>query len=198
MNNPRDRYKLGILVSHRGTNFQAIIDACEVGSINAKVVVAISNNSRSVGLDRARAADIPAFHLSSRTYPGASELDAAMLDILVTHQVDLVVTAGYMKKLGEKTPHHYQRKITNVHPSLLPKYGGRGMFGMKVHKAVLDSEETETGITVHYLDGNYDSGEIISQVRLPVEPGDTPESLAARILPREHKLLVNTLKELTG
>ena len=195
---PREQYRLGILVSHRGSNFQAIIDACEAGYINAKVVVAISNNSQSIGLERARTADIPAFHLSSKTHPKATELDEAILGTLLAHEVDLVVTAGYMKKLGEKTLHQYHCQIINVHPSLLPKYGGRGMFGMKVHKAVLDSADTETGITVHYLDGNYDTGEIISQLRLPVKPGDTPESLAARILPHEHKLLVDTLKELTG
>lgn len=195
---PREQYRLGILVSHRGSNFQAIIDACEAGSVNAKVVVAISNNSQSIGLERARTADIPAFHLSSKTHPKAAELDDAILEILLSHEVDLVVTAGYMKKLGEKTLHQYQRRIINVHPSLLPKYGGKGMFGMKVHKAVLDSADTETGITVHYLDGSYDTGEIISQLRLPVKPGDTPESLAARVLPQEHKLLVDTLKELTG
>jgi phosphoribosylglycinamide formyltransferase-1 len=195
---PREQYRLGILVSHRGSNFQAIIDACEAGSVNAKVVVAISNNSQSIGLERARTADIPAFHLSSKTHPKVTELDDAILEILLAHEVDLVVTAGYMKKLGEKTLHQYQRRIINVHPSLLPKYGGKGMFGMKVHRAVLDSADTETGITVHYLDGNYDTGEIISQLRLPVKPGDTPESLAARVLPQEHKLLVDTLKELTG
>ncbi len=195
---PREQYRLGILVSHRGSNFQAIIDACEAGSINAKVVVAISNNSQSIGLERARTADIPAFHLSSKTHPKATELDDAILGILFAHEVDLVVTAGYMKKLGRKTLHQYQRRIINVHPSLLPKYGGEGMFGMKVHKAVLDSADQETGITVHYLDGNYDTGEIISQLRLPVQPGDTPESLAARVLPQEHKLLVDTLRGLTG
>jgi phosphoribosylglycinamide formyltransferase-1 len=195
---PREQYRLGVLVSHRGSNFQAIIDACEAGYINAKVVVAISNNSQSIGLERARTADIPAFHLSSKTHPKATELDDAILEVLLAHKVNLVVTAGYMKKLGERTLHQYQRQIINVHPSLLPKYGGKGMFGTKVHYAVLDSADTETGITVHYLDGNYDAGEIISQLRLPVKPGDTPESLAARVLPHEHKLLVNTLKELTG
>jgi phosphoribosylglycinamide formyltransferase-1 len=195
---PREQYRLGILVSHQGSNFQAIIDACETGYINAKVVVAISNNSQSIGLERARKANIPAFHLSSKTHPEATELDDAILEVLLAHKVNLVVTAGYMKKLGERTLHQYQRQIINVHPSLLPKYGGKGMFGTKVHYAVLDSADTETGITVHYLDGSYDAGEIISQLRLPVKPGDTAESLAARVLPHEHRLLVDTLKKLTG
>lgn len=194
----RELYRLGILVSHRGTNFQAIIDACEAGSLNAKVVVAISNNSESAGLERARAANIPAFHLSGRTHPIHDELDAAIVEVLVAHEVDLVITAGYMKKLGGQTLQRYQNKIINVHPSLLPKYGGAGMFGIKVHEAVLDSADTQTGITVHYVDGCYDTGAIISQVRLPIMADDTPQSLAARVLPQEHRLLVKSLKKLTG
>lgn len=194
----RELYRLGILVSHRGTNFQAIIDACEAGSLNAKVVVAISNNSESAGLERARAANIPAFHLSGGTHPIHDELDAAIVEVLVAHEVDLVITAGYMKKLGGQTLQRYQNKIINVHPSLLPKYGGAGMFGIKVHEAVLDSADTQTGITVHYVDGCYDTGAIISQVRLPIMADDTPQSLAARVLPQEHRLLVKSLKKLTG
>jgi phosphoribosylglycinamide formyltransferase-1 len=102
-----------------------------------------------------------------------------------------------MKKLGPKTLHHYRQKIINIHPSLLPKYGGKGMFGMNVHKAVLASDDKETGITVHYVNENYDSGPVISQTRVPIVIDDTPESLAARVLVEEHKLLISTLKQLT-
>lgn len=189
--------RLGILASHQGTNFQAIIDACQSGNLDAEVAVAISNNSKSRALARARLANIPTVHLSSKTHPQSDELDKALLSTLRDHQVDLVVTVGYMKKLGPQTLQYFQGRIINIHPALLPKHGGDGMFGMEVHKAVLESEDAETGVTVHYVDGHYDTGQIISQTRIQVMPDDTPESLAARVLAEEHKLLVNTLKQLT-
>ncbi len=188
--------RLGILASHHGTNFQAVIDACQCGNLAAEVAVAISNNSQSGALVRARAANIPTVHLSSRTHPQAEALDEALLSALTDHQVDLVVMLGYMKKLGSRTLQHFQGRIINIHPSLLPKYGGQGMFGLNVHKAVLESADTETGVTVHYADEHYDTGQMITQVRIQVMPDDSPESLAARVLRQEHKLLVNTLKQL--
>ncbi len=189
--------RLGILASHQGTNFQAIIDACQSGNLDAEVAVAISNNSKSRALARARLANIPTVHLSSKTHPQSDALDKALQSTLRDHQVDLVVTLGYMKKLGPQTLHYFQGRIINIHPALLPKHGGQGMFGMNVHKAVLESEDAETGATVHYVDRNYDTGQIISQTRIRVMPDDTPESLAARVLVEEHKLLINTLKQLT-
>ncbi len=189
--------RLGILASHQGTNFQAIIDACQSGNLDAEVAVAISNNSKSRALARARLANIPTVHLSSKTHPQSDALDKALQSTLSDHQVDLVVTLGYMKKLGPQTLHYFQGRIINIHPALLPRHGGQGMFGMNVHKAVLESEDAETGVTVHYLDSNYDTGQIISQTQIQVMPDDTPESLAARVLVEEHKLLVNTLKQLT-
>ena len=189
--------RLGILASHQGTNFQAIIDACQSGNLDAEVAVAVSNNSKSRALARARLANIPTVHLSSKTHPQSDALDKALQSTLRDHQVDLVVTLGYMKKLGPQTLHYFQGRIINIHPALLPKHGGQGMFGMNVHKAVLESEDAETGVTVHYIDRNYDTGQIISQTRIQVMPHDTPESLAARVLVEEHKLLVNTLKLLT-
>jgi phosphoribosylglycinamide formyltransferase-1 len=192
----RNVYNLGVLVSHNGSNFQAIIDACKSKVINATVALAISNNSKSHGLVRARSENIPALHLSSKTHP--QTLDDAILSALEDHDIDLVVTAGYMKKLGPKTLKRYRGKIINIHPALLPKYGGTGMYGLNVHKAVLASRDKETGITVHYVDGSYDTGEIISQTTVKVISGDTPETLAARVIIEEHKLLVHTLKSITG
>jgi phosphoribosylglycinamide formyltransferase 1 len=188
--------RLGILASHRGTNFQAIIDACKSGTLNAEVVVAISNNSASISLERARAVNIPAIHLSRMTHPDDSDLDQMILSALASRKVDLVVTAGYMKKLGPKTLQNFRGKVINIHPSLLPKHGGLGMHGLNVHKAVLDAAESETGITVHYVDDGYDTGEIISQMKVGVEASDTPETLAARVLVHEHKFLIKTLKEI--
>ncbi|HAK51188.1 MAG TPA: phosphoribosylglycinamide formyltransferase [Gammaproteobacteria bacterium] len=187
---------LGILASHRGTNFQAIIDACNEGKLNAKITVAISNNSNALALTRARKANIPAFHLSGNTHPDPETLDGAILDTLISHKVDLVILVGYLKKLGEKTLSHFEQRIVNIHPALLPSYGGKGMFGTKIHQAVLDNKEVETGITMHYVDGEYDTGDIIAQVRIPVAESDSVSTLEEKILKHEHQFLIATLNQL--
>lgn len=190
--------KLGILVSHRGSNFQAIIDACDKRQINANIVIAVSNNSQSEGLNRAKRANIETAHLSNSTHSNPTELDTAMASLFEAYKVDIIVTAGYMKKLGVITLSKFSGRILNVHPSLLPKYGGKGMYGMNVHKAVIEAGDKETGITIHWLDKQYDTGPIISQKSVPVMPNDTPTSLAERVLIVEHELLVSTLAELTN
>ncbi len=187
---------LGILASHRGTNFQAIIDACNEGKLNAKITVAISNNSNALALGRAKEAGIPAFHLSGNTQPDPNELDSVILETLRSHDVDLVVLVGYLKKLGARTLAHFDRRIVNIHPALLPSYGGKGMFGTKIHQAVLDNKENETGITIHYVDGEYDTGDIIAQVRVPVSESDTVSTLEKKILQHEHQFLIATLNQL--
>ncbi|MFT7688000.1 MAG: phosphoribosylglycinamide formyltransferase-1 [Candidatus Azotimanducaceae bacterium] len=189
--------KLGVLVSHRGSNFQAIIDACNEGRINARVVIAVSNNSRSEGLIRAKLENIDTAHISNVTHPNPADLDTAMATLFEAYEVDIIVTAGYMKKLGDITLEKFSRRILNVHPSLLPKHGGKGMYGMQVHKAVIEAGDKESGITIHWLDSHYDTGPIIAQSRIPVLQADTPNSLAARILIEEHELLVATLADLT-
>lgn len=188
--------RLGILASHRGTNFQAIIDACQSGKVNATPVLAISNNSKSEALARADRAGIATLHVSSQTHCSAAAIDSAMLDALRTHKVDWVITAGYMKKLGPKTLKAFKRKIVNVHPSLLPKHGGKGMFGMKVHESVIASGDPQTGITIHWVDEEYDTGPIIAQQVVAVEPTDTAALLAKRVLTHEHNLLIETLATL--
>ncbi len=187
---------LGILASHRGTNFQAIIDACNEGILNAKITVAISNNSNALALGRAKEAGIPAFHLSGNTHPDPNELDSSILKTLTSHDVDLVVLVGYLKKLGTRTLAHFDHRIVNIHPALLPSYGGKGMFGTKIHQAVLDNKESETGITMHYVDGEYDTGDIIAQVRVPVSQSDTVSTLENKILQHEHQFLIATLNQL--
>jgi phosphoribosylglycinamide formyltransferase-1 len=185
--------KLGILASHRGTNFQAILDACDDGRLKAKVVIVISNNSQSEALARAKRAGIVTEHISSLTHATESAQDWAIQQTLSAAAVDLVVTAGYMKKLGPETLSTFNQRIINVHPSLLPKYGGQGMYGHKVHEAVLENGDTETGLTVHLVDGEYDTGPILSQRSVKVNGDDTASTLASRVLAEEHDLLVQTL-----
>ena len=187
---------LGFLASGRGTNMQAIIDACREGRLQASPVIVISNNAGSGALERANSEGIVACHLSSAKHPDLIHLDRAMTETLLSHHVDLVILAGYMKKIGYQMLDAFRGRIINIHPSLLPKYGGTGMYGMKVHAAVIAAGETETGVTVHVVDRDYDQGPILAQRVIPVETGDTPESLAARVLDTEHAIYVDTLDRL--
>lgn len=189
--------RLGIIASHGGSNLQAIIDASKMGQLNATTCVVISNNGDSLALTRARNEGISACHLSARTHPEPEALDEAILQALVAHEVDLIVLAGYMKKLGPRTLHHYSGRILNIHPALLPKYGGQGMYGRHVHEAVLAAGERTTGVTVHLVNEEYDSGPIIAQCEVPVCLDDTVETLTERVLQREHEFYVETLRQIS-
>jgi phosphoribosylglycinamide formyltransferase-1 len=188
--------RLGFLASHGGSNVQAILDAIGAGRLRAEPRVVISNNSQSLALERARRAGVPALHLSSQTHPDPGDLDRAIAGALAAHGVELVILAGYMKKLGPRTLAAYPRRVLNIHPALLPKFGGQGMFGPRVHQAVLAAGERETGATVHLVDAEYDHGPTLAQARVPVLPGDTPESLQARVLEAEHALYAETLQRI--
>ncbi len=175
---------------------QAIIDACKAGRLDAKPCVVISNNSESTALQRAKTEGIPAYHLSSQTHPDPAALDRAILEMLRRHGVDTVILAGYMKKLGAQTLQAYRGRILNIHPALLPKFGGQGMYGKRVHEAVLAAGEKVTGVTIHIVDEHYDAGPIVSQCRVPVLESDTAERLAERVLVQEHRLYVETLQKI--
>jgi phosphoribosylglycinamide formyltransferase-1 len=190
--------KLGILASHTGTNFQAILDACQSGRLQTQLAVVIGNNSQSLALQRAKAAGLPTHHLSGVTHPNPADLDQAMLATLREYQVDLVVLAGYMKRLGPEVLSYYAARIVNIHPSLLPKYGGQGMYGSRVHEAVIKSGDQESGVSIHLVDGNYDTGPVIAQAKVPVLTDDSAESLAARVLKREHAFYVETLDRIVN
>jgi phosphoribosylglycinamide formyltransferase 1 len=183
--------RIGVLASHEGTTLQAIIDA-----FPGDVVVVISNNGDSGALVRARAAGIAAHHLSSRTHPDPDALDATILTTLTEARADVVVLAGYMRKIGPRTLAAFGGRIFNTHPALLPRFGGQGMYGMHVHRAVLASGDVVSGASVHRVDAEYDTGEVIAQREVPVLPGDTPEALAARVQLAERALLVEVLRRL--
>lgn len=185
--------KLGFLASHRGTNMQSIIDACNDGRLQAVPAVVISNNGSSAALDRAASEGIPAYHISSRNYADPDLLDVAMRDILLKHRVDLVVLAGFMKKIGPKTLAAFKGRIINIHPALLPRHGGKGMYGRYVHEQVLACGDKQTGVTVHVVADDYDTGPILAQQVVPVLEGDTVDTLAERVLDAEHQVYVDTL-----
>lgn len=190
--------KIGFLASHYGSNMQAVMNACKTGQLQAVPCVVVSNNSKAEALARAARAGIPYYHLSTTTHPSAEQLDQAILQMLVSHQAELVVLAGYMRKLGPQTLAQYKGRIINIHPALLPKFGGAGMYGAHVHEAVLAAGETETGVTIHLVDEEYDHGAILAQSRVPVYPGDTVATLAPRVLAREHSFLVETLQQIVA
>jgi phosphoribosylglycinamide formyltransferase 1 len=188
----------GFLASHHGSNMQAVLDACRSGRLHASPAVVISNNGDSEALARAAREGIPGYHFSSRTHPIDEQLDEAILQALTAHRVELVILAGYMRKLGIKTLAQFSGRILNIHPALLPKFGGQGMYGAHVHAAVLAAGAQETGITIHLVDAEYDHGAILAQCRLPVEPDDTVATLAQRVLEREHTFLVETLEKIVA
>jgi phosphoribosylglycinamide formyltransferase-1 len=188
--------RIAVLASHGGSVMQAVIDACEQQEIEAAVVLVISNNSGSGALTRAAEHGIPTLHLSSTTHPDPRELDTATMNALVAAAADWVLLAGYMKKLGAQTLARYRNRILNTHPALLPRYGGRGFYGRRVHQAVLDAGDRETGATVHLVDAEYDAGPVLAQVRVPVRTGDTVVDIEERVKTAERKLIITTLREL--
>lgn len=193
--NPTD-LRLAILASHEGTTLQAVIDACAADAIPCRVVAVISNNLDSRALERARAAGIPAYHLSSRTHPEPAALDAAICEVLVDRAVDVVVLAGYMKQLGSRTLSQFRGRVLNTHPALLPKFGGKGMYGLHVHRAVLAAGEAKTGASVHIVIEEYDAGPVIAQCEVAVDPADTPATLAECVQARERAVLVDVLGQI--
>jgi phosphoribosylglycinamide formyltransferase 1 len=186
---------IAVLASHEGSTLQAVLDACAAGAIAARVALVISNNADSGALRRARAAGVDALHLSARTHPDPVALDRAISSALASHGPELVLLAGYMKMLGPRTLERFAGRVLNTHPALLPKFGGRGMYGAHVHRAVLGAGERSSGASIHLVDGAYDTGPVIAQVTVPVERSDSVETLAARVQEAERALLVSVLAE---
>ena len=188
--------RIAVFASHGGSDLQAIMDGCREKKIRGEVVVVISNNGDSLALKRAEKEGIDRFHISEETEGGKEALTERLLSVLGAYRPDMIFLAGYMKLLDPRILERYRDRVFNIHPALLPKYGGRGMYDMKVHTAVLEAGEKETGVTIHRVNAVYDSGEIIAQAKVPVLPGDTPESLRERVLEREHLFLVEILSEI--
>lgn len=187
--------RIAVMVSGqgRGSNMQAIIDACQSGQIRGKVVVVIGTRRGAPAMERAAMAGV-ATEVARPPREGSDDGYAQrLLGILQRHEVDLICLAGYMRLLPSEVVERYRWRVMNIHPGLLPHFGGRGMYGHTVHEAVLRSGVSESGCTVHFVDEQYDHGPIIIQTRVPVLPGDTPETLAARVLPEEHRTYVRAV-----
>lgn len=186
-------FKIGVLVSGGGSNLQSIIDKSQSGELQCKVEVVIGDRE-CYGVERAKEAGIDGYTLDRKVLK--KELCREIDKIVSERGIDLIVLAGFLSIIDEEFVNKWKGRIINIHPSLLPKFGGPGMYGIRVHEAVLKSGEQESGCTVHYIDTGVDSGEIIAQKRVKVLEGDTPEILQKRVLVEEHKLLPESIAKI--
>lgn len=188
--------KIAILASGDGSNFESIVAATRTGMLQSEVVGLISNRPTAKVLERAARLKITSQVLPVKNYASLEAWDVSMVGVLKKWQTDWVVLAGFTGLIGSEVLSAYPSRIVNSHPSLLPKFGGKGMYGSRVHEAVLNAGEVESGITVHLLNERFDEGPIVAQKRVPVQPGDTVESLAERIKLEERKFYPAVLQEL--
>jgi len=185
-----------VFASGSGTNFQAVIDAVESGEIKARIRGLVASKPGIGALERARNHGIEHRILAPSDFETGDAYVSALLELLEKWNTDLIVLAGYMLKIPAPVIERYPQRIINIHPALLPKYGGKGFYGTRVHEAVLEGGEEESGCTVHYVTEEYDDGPIIAQKRVPVKEADDPETLAARVLEQEHRLLPKVVARL--
>ena len=188
--------RLAVLASHEGSTLQALIDACAAQTLDAEVVLVVSNNSKAGALRRAVAANIDTRHISIKTHSSEAAANQAIADALSDTKADWVLLLGYMKKMGEAILRPFSGRIINTHPALLPDFGGQGFFGRKVHQAVHAAGVNETGATLHIVGQDYDTGPIIAQIRVPVLSGDDIDAIELRVKTAERKLLVDTLSQI--
>ena len=180
--------KIAVCVSGGGTNLQAIIDGIEQKTItNTEIAVVISNNPGAYALERAKKHGIEAVCISPKEYESRAAFNEDFLRRLDAYEVDLVVLAGFLVRVPDLLLHAYPDKIINIHPALLPKFGGKGMYGDKVHQAVVAAGEKETGITIHYINEHYDEGDTIFRATCPVLPTDSPDDVAKKVHALEYE-----------
>ena len=185
INNSR-KYNIAIFASGTGSNFINIFDSINKGVINADISLLISNNSHCNAVIFARDNNINCEVINNTRY-GSKEIANVMLEKLVNHKIDLIALAGYMKKIPHEVVDHYSDRILNIHPALLPEFGGKGFFGMRVHEAVIASKAEYTGVTIHIVDSEYDSGDIVYQEKIKILRHDTASSISKKVLDLEHK-----------
>lgn len=174
---------IAVLVSGGGTNLQALIDAQQVGQIqNGKIACVIASKPGIYALERAAKAEIPTEILVRKQYPTMEDYDKALIDTLERYEIDLIVLAGFMTIISDKVIRHYENRMINIHPSLIPSFCGEGFYGLRVHEAALEKGVKVTGATVHFVNEVCDGGPIILQKAVEVQQGDTPETLQRRVM----------------
>jgi phosphoribosylglycinamide formyltransferase-1 len=188
--------KISFIASHGGSSARHIIAAIEQKALAAELGVVITNNSDSAILRWCQEQHIPVHLINAKTHPDPESEDLAIMNTLTEAQTDLVVLSGYMKKIGPHTLARFNGHILNIHPALLPKHGGHGLYGDRVHEAVLKSGDTVSGASVHLINERYDEGPVLKQSHVPVLPDDTIASLRARVQATEGDLYLETLKDI--
>lgn len=189
---------IAVFVSGGGTDMQSVIDAIESGRLKAKIALIVASKDGIFAIERAKTHKIPYLVFNKKDYPSLSDMYLEIIKSLKAYSVGLIVLAGYLNILSPNIVEAFRGKIINIHPSLIPKYSGKGFYGMKVHEAVIANKEKFSGATVHYVDEGADTGEIIAQEIVPVYETDTPETLQKRVLEAEHRLLPETIIKIIG
>jgi phosphoribosylglycinamide formyltransferase-1 len=183
--------RLAFLASNNGSSLRAVVAAIDDGALGARAVLVVSNRKAAPALEFARAHGVPSLFIPTVADP--DEADERLAQALTEARADLVVLSGYLRKLGSRTLAAFDGRILNIHPALLPKHGGAGMYGRRVHEAVIAAGDAISGASVHLVDSEYDHGDVLARVEVPVAASDTAESLEARVMAAEPKLFVDTL-----
>lgn len=186
--------RIVVLASGSGSNFQAILQAIDRGEVYAEVVRLIASRPAIGAIEKASNANIPSIVIQRKQFDDPDAFENALLTEISSAKPDLIVLAGYLVQIPVSVIRAFENRIINIHPSLLPDFGGKGYYGQKVHDAVITAGKSESGCTVHLVTENYDEGPILAQSKVPVLPGDTQDSLASRVLTEEHKLLPKTIQ----
>lgn len=187
---------MAVFASGNGGNFQSIHKFLSDKEENVRLRLLVSNKSNCGAMEYAHKVGVDRLHISSVQFQDYQEYSAALVQHLSHSNIGFIVLAGYLKKIPDEIINEYLGKIINIHPSLLPKYGGKGMYGINVHKAVLEAKETESGFTIHHVTKNYDEGQIIVSMRVSVELDDTPFSLQEKIMRIEHEVYPRVIYDL--
>ena len=186
---------LVVFASGSGSNFQSLIDAVSEGKLEANIVGLISNNDSAYAIERANNNGIQTFIISPNDFESESDYSDQLLKKLNEWETDLIILAGYLRKIPTEIIEAYRNRILNIHPSLLPKYGGKGFYGSKVHEAVIKNKESESGCTVHLVTEEYDKGPILGQAKIKISDSDSPADLAKKVLELEHQLLSEVIQK---
>lgn len=186
--------KLGFLASRNGSSMRAVIEAIQAGDLAAEARLVVSNNKTAGALEFAAAHGAPTLVIPTQAHPDAA--DVRLCTAMEAAGVELIVASGYLRRLGPKTLGRYRNRVINIHPGALPAFGGEGMYGRRVHEAVIAAGVAESGVTIHAVDEIYDNGPVIARRSVPLEPGETAESLEARITALEPAFFVETLRRI--
>lgn len=188
------RYKIAAYISGSGTNLLQILKNCENGFLKSSVELIISSQENAKGLNFARERNIPYLVLKRKDFLSGNEFVDFQIKAFKKHKIDLIILAGYLKKINKNIITKYKNQILNIHPALLPKFGGKGFYGMNVHKAVINNKEKISGPTIHFVDEMYDNGKIIHQRKIPVIDTDTAETLQKKVLQQEYLAYSEAIK----